>query len=186
MWKPWMTLENIENTEENKKTDRKDKTILKTNPQFKFELAGKSALHNTRLFQGSENLIHHQRQLTTNWICYYNMEWYPFDSQKCTMQMIIFQNKIRIIPQSVKYTGPRELSKHYVKGVFICSMDIPGGSGILVEVILSRPLFGTILTIFLPTSLLVILSQMVQIFSTDYMELVVEVNLTILLVLVTM
>ena len=65
-------------------------------------------------------------------------------------------------------------------------MNITRGSGILVEVILSRPVFGTILTVFLPTSLLIILSQVVQIFSKHHIELVIEVNLTILLVLVTM
>ena len=186
MWKPWMTLENIESTVDNKVTDKKDKIVIIPNKQFNYELAGKTSLHNTRLFKGSENSIHHERQLTTNWICYYNMRWYPFDTQRCTMQMIIFQNKIRLIPLSVNYTGPKELSQHYVKDLFICSLDIPDGTGIMVEVILSRPLFGTILTVFLPTSLLVILSHMVKIFSKDSLDLVIEVNLTILLVLVTM
>ena len=102
------------------------------------------------------------------------------------MEMIIFDTKVNLIPLSVNYKGSKDLNQHSVDGVFMCSMNIEKGSGIMVEVILSRPLFGTILTVFLPTSLLVILSQMVQIFSSHYIELVIEVNLTILLVLVTM
>ena len=100
--------------------------------------------------------------------------------------MLHFEDTIRLVPISVEYTGPKELTNHIVKSAHICSMNLTNGSGIIVEVILGRPLFGTILTVFLPTSLLVILSQMVKFFSTDYMELVIEVNLTILLVLVTM
>ena len=186
MWKPWMTLDNMESREDNKMTDKKDKIIIIANKEFRFDLAGKSSLHNTRLFKGSENTIHHQRQLTTNWICYYDMKWHPFDTQLCTMKMIIYDTKVHLRPLSVNYEGPKDLNQHSVDGVFICSMNVTKGSGVIVEVVLSRPLFGTILTVFLPTSLLVILSQMVKIFSGDYIELVIEVNLTILLVLVTM
>jgi hypothetical protein len=80
----------------------------------------------------------------------------------------------------------KEVSKNKVIGAYICSMRIGKGSGLIVEVILRRPLFGTILTVFLPTSLLLILSQMVKVFSADHMEMVIEVNLTLLLVLTTM
>ena len=186
MWKPWMTFENIESKEENKVTDKSGKILIVANKLFEYKHSGKTFLHNTRLFSGSENSIHHERQLTTNWICYYQMMWYPFDTQRCTMQMVVFDKKIHLIPLSVNYTGPKQLSQHFIKDVRMCSMDIPRGSGILVEVILSRPVFGTILTVFLPTSLLIILSQVVQIFSKHHIELVIEVNLTILLVLVTM
>ena len=186
MWKPWVTLENIESRIAYKVTDKRDKIVIIPNKQFNYELSGKTSLHNTRLFKGSENAIYQERQLTTNWICYYNMRWYPFDTQRCTMEMIIFQNKIHLIPQYVNYRGPKQLAQHYVKDLFICSLDNPDNSGIMVEVILGRPLFGTILTVFLPTSLLVILSHMVKVFSKDNLDLVIEVNLTILLVMVTM
>ena len=138
------------------------------------------------LFKGSENAINHERQLSTNWICYYDMRWYPFDTQRCSMQMVHYEETITLIPLSVNYTGKKELSKHTVIGVYICSMSIKQGSGVIVEIILGRPLFGTILTVFLPTSLLLILSQMVKVFSADHMEMVIEVNLTLLLVLTTM
>ena len=186
IWRPWMEMENTESKVANQRTEKEDKIFIKENQPFKYEVAGKSSIYNTRLFKGSENAIHLQRQFTTKWICYYDMKWYPFDTQRCTMKIVEYRENYILILKYVTYAGPKELPQHYVKGIFICSMNIPDGAGIMVEVILSRPLFGTILTVFLPTSLLVILSQMVRIFSTDNLEMVIEVNLTILLVLVTM
>ena len=58
--------------------------------------------------------------------------------------------------------------------------------GVIVEVHLRRPLFGSILTIFLPTGVLVILSQMVEVFHTVNLDMVIGVNLTHLLVLATL
>jgi len=58
--------------------------------------------------------------------------------------------------------------------------------GVIVEFHFGRPLTGSILTIFLPSVILVILSQMIQVYVTDHIEMVIGVHLTILLVLATM
>ena len=57
---------------------------------------------------------------------------------------------------------------------------------IVAEFILGRPLFVTILSVFMPTSILLVLSQMVRVFGKDHLEMVIEVNLTLLLVLATL
>ena len=186
MWKPWMTLENMRNKDDNEKTDRRDRMLIVTNQEFRFEKSNRNHLHNTELFNGSENAIHLERQLSTNWICNYKMKWYPFDSEICTMQFRHFEDNIELIPIYVNYTGPYELTQHFIKEISICSLHLPKGSGVIVEVIMGRPLFGALLTVFLPTGILVILSHMVKTFSTEYLEMVIEVNLTLLLVLATM
>ena len=57
---------------------------------------------------------------------------------------------------------------------------------IVVEVTLGRPLVNTVLTVFVPTILLVLISFTARFFSEDYIDMVIQVNLTILLVLATM
>ena len=138
------------------------------------------------LFKGSENVIYYERERTVNWICHYNMRWYPFDTQRCTLQMYQNEDSVTLKHISLTYSGPKELTQHRVKGVHACSMNFKNRSGVIFEVILGRPLFGTILTVYMPTGILLMLSQMVRVFNRDYLDMVIEVNLTLLLVLATL
>ena len=71
-------------------------------------------------------------------------------------------------------------------GVTICPFTLRDKSGVIVEVFLGRPLFGTVLSVFMPTAIFLVLSQMVRVFGRDHLEMVIEVNLTLLLVLATL
>ena len=57
---------------------------------------------------------------------------------------------------------------------------------IVVEVTLGRPIINNLLTVFVPTLLLVIISFSARVFAEEYIDMVIQVNLTILLVLATM
>ena len=59
-------------------------------------------------------------------------------------------------------------------------------SGIIMEVHLSRPLFGSILKEFFPTIILICISRMVCVFRKDFLDMVIAVNVTLLLVLSTL
>ena len=186
MWIPWTLFENVEHEDDYKGTDMKDKMTILPNPEFKYEEADRTQMRNVRFFKGSENVISYQRQLLVKWICVYNMRWYPFDSQICTMKMYQDELSITLIPASAKYSGPRELTQHIVKDVRICPLIINDRTGIVGEVIIGRPLLGTFLAVFMPTGILLLLSQMVRVFNMDYLEMVINVNLTLLLVLATL
>ena len=80
----------------------------------------------------------------------------------------------------------QDLPQHYVVRSAVCSKTFDGKSGGVVEVYLSRPLFGSILTIYLPSCMFVILCQMVGVFQDDYLDMVIAVNATLLLVLATL
>ena len=144
------------------------------------------SFQNTRIFEGSENALFYTEQYSVNWIRDYNMEWYPFDSQVCSPQFFHQEVSISTNPVSVEYLGTNQLPQHSVKFVTICSYNVSNKPGVIVEVHLSRPLFGSILTIFLPTGVLVILSQIVGVFHRDNLDMVIGVNLTLLLVLATL
>ena len=100
--------------------------------------------------------------------------------------MHTLKSTVTVIPSSVEYLGPEELTQHTVRSVTICSATIKGLSGIVVEVVLGRPIFGTTLTVFMPTCILLVLSQMVRVFGQDHLEMVIDVNLSLLLVLATL
>ena len=186
MWIPWTVIDNIEHRDNIMQTDLRDIVTIIPSKDFKFVRDQKTNIENTMVFEGSENIINYERQLTVNFICNYNMMWYPFDTQKCTMELYHNEDSITLNPVNVNYTGPKDLPQHVVNDVHICNHIIHKKIGVLVEVVLGRPLFGTVLTIFMPTVILVVLSQMVGIFHKDYMDMVIGVNLTLLLVLATL
>ena len=186
MWIPWTVFENIEDRDDWKKTDVRDSMIIIPNQEFHYQMDDHTNFRKTRLFKGEENVIENQRQFTVRWVCDFDMRWYPFDNQKCLIKMLHSESSVVLKPSSVTYQGPKELTQHIVKNVSICQAIIKGKLGIIVEFSLGRPLFGTTLSVFMPTSILLILSQMVRVFGNDHLEMVIEVNLTLLLVLATL
>ena len=186
MWIPSTVFENLEQANELQKTSIKKRFKVIPNPSFKFTRSDKMSFENNRIFEGSENALIYTTQYSVNWICDYNMAWYPFDSQVCSPQFFHQEVSISTNPVSVEYLGTNQLPQHSVKFVTICSYNVSNKPGVIVEVHLSRPLFGSILTIFLPTGVLVILSQIVGVFHRDNLDMVIGVNLTLLLVLATL
>ena len=63
------------------------------------------------------------------------------------------------------------------------SQDRPG---LLVVFQLSRPLMSSILTTFIPTTILVVITYLANAFALNYLAVVIQVNLTVLLVLATL
>ena len=68
----------------------------------------------------------------------------------------------------------------------MCKSVITNMNAIIVEVTLNRPIVNFVLTVFVPTILLVIISFTARFFVEDYIDMVIQVNLTIQLVLGTM
>ena len=134
-----------------------------------------------------------QRIYAIDFECDYYMAWYPFDLQKCTI--VIGQrsrdvNYMEILPNILEYTGPRDLSQYFVKEYRMKrkSMKYMGKEQktIIVEIILGRRLLSTILTVYTPTILLNIIGHSTNFFKDFFFEAVITVNLTVMLVLVTM
>ena len=186
IWSPFIIFENIESKEMMKETDKFHKIRVIPNEDFRFELGDDTLLHNTQLFSGSQNSLQWQRELTIEWLCDFHMEWYPFDTQSCTMEFLNDLETLNFVPSDVAYLGPLELQQHFVKDVKMCSKIILGDQKVIVEVILGRPVFSSFMTTTLPTGMLILISQMATAFSENFLDMVIEVNLTVLLVLATL
>ena len=57
---------------------------------------------------------------------------------------------------------------------------------IVVYITLGRPIVSNLLTVFVPTMLLVVISFTARFFAEDYIDMVIQVNVTILNVVATM
>ena len=142
---------------------------------------------NTHIFDGRDNSFSMKRIYSVKWICSYNMQWFPFDTQSCTMEFRPEGNSdayIKLLVGSLNYEGPQDLTQYFIRNqsmIFRVQDE-----SIVVTVILGRRLVGNILTVFLPTIIMVIMSQATNYFKPFFFETVIQVNLTIILVLATM
>ena len=68
----------------------------------------------------------------------------------------------------------------------MCRAMLLDKEAIVTEVTKGRPIMNTLLTVFIPTTLLLVISLTARTFTEDYIDLVIQVNLTTLLVLATM
>ena len=186
MWIPWIIFQNLASRDKILMTDNRDFARVIPNHGFNFTLGDTTKINNIHLFKGSENAIRDDKECRVEWLCDFHMEWYPFDTQSCTMQFRSNYESIDFLPVKATYSGPKELPQHYVHTINICSATIEGDQGIIVEIVLGRPIFSSFLTTTLPTVMLITISQLATSFSGEYLDMVIQVNLTVLLVLATL
>ena len=83
--------------------------------------------------------------------------------------------------------GPTELTQYFIRTTRLLKMrKSRKEDAIVMEVVLGRRLLGNLLTIFIPTFLLNVIGHATNWFKSFFFEAVVTVNLTVLLVLVTL
>ena len=119
-------------------------------------------------------------------MCEFEYGWYPFDVQNCfiheeLMGEIYLQTKAK----RVFYSGNLHLGEFKFRELQFCDVSKFGRTGMLVDLSFKRPLTGHFMTMFLPTGMLLLISQMSTTFSGAFLEMVIEVNTTLLLVLTT-
>ena len=167
---------------------RREHTVVRntTKPHFKGDL---TFANNVYLYKGAEHKQRSKRELNIVWICNYDMRMYPFDTQICTMEFYAEESKkVVFVPGNLTFGGPKDLTQYFVHNYWICSslLGSKHQPGVIVILIFGRPLLGHILTVFIPTTILIVLAHMSKVFAEDYVDMVIQVNFTALLVLATL
>ena len=132
-----------------------------------------------------ENFLSHNWSWTADYICNFEYQWYPFDTQTCYMDHTISGKNIMMRLVNIVYSGSNDIGRYYMRQMHNCQVDKNGRPGLFIDFVICRPLTSSCLTTFLPTAMLLLISQMVTTFNKTYLEMVIEVNATLLLVLTT-
>ena len=85
------------------------------------------------------------------------MAWYPFDTQLCTMDLEMDGNDkifVDLLPGKIGYDGPVDLALYYIKRKSIKNE----GPSVRAEITLGRRLLSTVLTVYVPTFLLIVIA----------------------------
>ena len=102
------------------------------------------------------------------------------------MELLDITYRTDFNPTGLKHNPNISLSQYTLSRILMCKAFVREMEAIVVEVTLGRPIINNLLTVFVPTMLVIIISFATRFFAKDYMDMVVQVNLTILLVLATM
>ena len=190
VWFPEVVFENIASEEDwMEMLLSKEYNIVRNIEDDNIDPVGVTAIDNTFMFSGEENSHFLTKEFTILWICEFNMMWYPFDTQTCAMQFKIvneFADRVKLNPQHLAYSGPTDLTQYVVIRSVMCEASIGEYEGVEVNISLGRPLISDILTIFIPTIILLIISHISKVYDERYIDMVVMVNLTVILVLATL
>ena len=122
-------------------------------------------------------------------LCEYKLQMYPFDSQICFAKIEVDSSQILFVDLVIGrflYKGPNDLTQYSVKKTKMSRKQLLDGKvQIEIEISLGRKLMNSVLTIYLPTVLLICIIHATNYFKDFFFEATVTVNLTGMLVLTT-
>ena len=172
-------------------TKERLETLVDGKTRMSVERIGNFTVEKNKLvFKGSENPLSVSRFYRTNFICDFDMAWYPFDTQKCSMDFVVeegSQEFVSLVAHDLEYSGPLDLTQYFIKKkAFLDQIDEKGVKILHVDIYLGRRLLSIILTVFAPTVILNIVGHSSNYFKEFFFEAVISLNVTAMLVLTTM
>ena len=186
IWVPTILFSNTREDFTSKNDDQASAKVIRENYGTLLSL---ETNEDVLVYKGSQNTIQINRVYEIDFLCNYDMRFYPFDIQICTMDLVIDGNTakfINLLPGELNYFGSTDLAQYYIMSQEISSTNIMGKKGVKVSIQFGRRLLGTILTVYVPTILLNIIGYSTNYFKDFFFEAVVTINLTCMLVLVTL
>ena len=188
IWIPKLIFKNTRMLEGTITND--EDVIVTVERKGEFVKSGKGVVHEILIFEGKENPLTYERAFRKVFQCQYDMRMYPFDSQTCFIDIILRRSAekfVDIIPEMIDMRGDVELLQYQVLSWNIAKHQFDTNiAGARVTITFGRKILNQILTVYLPTILIIVIVYSTNFFKDFFFEAVVTVNLTGMLVLTTM
>ena len=130
VWSPNIVFAN---TESQLKVVIDRDVIAKIKRMGNYRSSSRSEAIRSHYFNGIDNPISFSRIYDIEFICSYNMAWYPFDLQRCELRFKPFGNSdvyVRFVNHFINYYDKMDLSKYYIKQWKFYSLETSTGSGV--------------------------------------------------------
>ena len=181
LWTPTIVFWN---TEKQLKTVNDEDSFASIGRSANGSIIGREINEDIEVFKGSENNITFSRVYSIKFFCKYQMQWYPFDQQTCTMELLldgVLGEYAELLTGLLSFTGKRELTQYFVKKFEMQKSHIKTKGAIIISITFGRRLLGIFLTVFFPTILLNVIGYSTNYFKQFFFEAVITVNLTSML-----
>jgi hypothetical protein len=187
IWLPILVFTNTDNNEVTAGDGDSEVTITR---ESDFVRSESNIVEEINIFKGENNRLTYERIYTKTFRCDYQLQLYPFDTQKCFVDIStkkLDKHGVVINPFNIEMSGATVLTQYIITS---WSFDYANSSdhsdGLRMMVVLKRRIVNELLTSYLPTFLILIIVYATNYFKDFFFEAVVTVNLTSLLVLTTL
>ena len=182
MWTPSLVFYNTLNEEE---TELDYYSNLFVRKEGGFVFAEPEVIDETKIYKGSENTIIYERTYMKTFICEFNMEMYPFDTQRCIIDIQVKEKDDNFIALSVGDLGLQRGEELMQYMIIKYDMRNKESSNVVLSMTLGRKILSQMLTIYLPSSIIIVVVYSTNYLKQFFFEAIVSVNLTAMLVLTT-
>ena len=158
----WFPKILIANSKDNTVVPNDSKSRLCVSKNGNKTLSSKEDLKESALYHGKENPIMYKRQFTENLKCGFDLSFFPFDTQKCSISFNIKKREkhlINLVGSHVEFIGNQKLSTFNVIRSELEENDIADDIDVKVNIILKRQISQHLLSIYLPSLFIMVIAQ---------------------------
>ena len=186
----WLPILVFTNTDHNEVTAGDADSEVTITRESDFVRSEPNVVEEINIFDGRTNRLTYERIYTKTFRCDFQLQLYPFDTQKCFVDIStkkLDRQGVAINPLDIEMLGPTVLTQFIITSwSFEFVNTSRSGSGLRMTLVLKRRIVNELLTSYLPTFLILIIVYATNYFKDFFFEAVVTVNLTSLLVLTTL
>ena len=190
LWHPLVTYANTAQKEMTTLGRQKEwSTRIKVRREGNVTRGGKEVVNEVEVFRGDQNPLVMTQVYTKRFQCQYDFQLYPFDTQTCTIRMDASAddlNIVKLVPNKITMKESLDLTLFKVKSWSLEYIyETSEIEGIWVKMDLQRKVMNELLTTFLPSILLMIITFATTFFKPIWFEAALSVNLTTMLMMTT-
>ena len=120
-----------------------DNTSIKAIRNGSYTIVDSNFIDYDKTYIGEENPLVLKRFYNTIFDCKYDMAWYPFDNQKCSLVFQMTEDALPFVNlegDRVEYSGPTDLMLYFIKKIIIRQCSFNEVESACVDFILKRRL----------------------------------------------
>ena len=109
IWLPWTIFDNFKHANSVHNSDKPHVYLAK-------QANNGSSSKN----ESGEIMIEYRKERIGEFMCNYDMLWFPFDSQTCSIRLYQKEEHVHLVPDNLVYGGPKKLEQYTVTGIKMC------------------------------------------------------------------
>ena len=126
----WVPVIVFYNTDKKFTSRNDEKTRIQVTLENNGTLNGKEIANDIEIYEGVENPLKMSRVYDIDFLCNYQIQWYPFDIQVCDMIFVtndVQMNFVELKEDDLKFLGPQELTQYFVKNFTMKTTTLDSG-----------------------------------------------------------
>ena len=156
------------------------KTTVTVSREGRFVRSGTDVADEIEVFEGNPksllggNYVEMRQTYSKEFQCEYQLQRYPFDVQVCSIDLAVMElqlKNIKLVPEDVVMKSKKELTMYIITSYSIqYRNNSDSKEGIKMQITLKRRIVNEVLTTYLPSVLLILITYATTYFKSYYFE----------------